>query len=244
MIGFNDRIGSIASFRPWADHFRPTPEKQTFSESVGMSQRCHFRTHAPQQFSACLSKDFDAKVENRTDASDLVRHIVVCEVEVACMKVEANNPTNANVGADGKRAFEMPLFELPKMAMPGVFLEIAEQSAVRVKENCEKMKAPSGEMADAFRETYSTNAKASADYGVKVIEISSVNTNSVFDFLTSLIGTKSVSEIIKLSAGQARKNFDVASAQNMKLWALAEKVAPETPEPVKKSVSRVLQKVI
>jgi hypothetical protein len=35
------------------------------------------------------------------------------------MKVEADNPTNANVEADGKRAFEMPLFELPKMAMPG-----------------------------------------------------------------------------------------------------------------------------
>ena len=31
------------------------------------------------------------------------------EVEVACMKVEANNPTNANVEAIGKRAFEMPV---------------------------------------------------------------------------------------------------------------------------------------
>jgi hypothetical protein len=40
------------------------------------------------------------------------------------MKVEANNPTNANVEAVGKRAFEMPLFELPKMAMPGVFLAL------------------------------------------------------------------------------------------------------------------------
>jgi phasin len=160
------------------------------------------------------------------------------------MKVESNNPTNANVEASGKRAFEMPLFELPKMAMPGIFLEIAEQSAVRVKENCEKMKSASGEMADALREAYSTNAKASADYGVKVIEISSVNTNSAFDFLSSLIGTKSVSEIIKLSAGQARKNFDVASAQNMELWGLAQKVATETAEPVKKSVTRVLQKVI
>ena len=166
------------------------------------------------------------------------------EVEVACMKVETNNPTNANVEAGGKRAFEMPLFELPKMAMPGIFLEIAEQSAVRVKENCEKIKAASGEMADALRETYSTNAKASADYGVKVIEISSVNTNSAFDFLTSLIGTKSVSEIMTLSAGQARKTFEVASAQNMELWGLAQKVATETAEPVKKSVSRVLQKVI
>ena len=160
------------------------------------------------------------------------------------MKDESNNPTNANVEAGGKRAFEMPLFELPKMAMPGIFLEIAEQSAVRVKENCEKMKAASGEMADTLRETYSTNAKASADYGVKVIEISSVNTNSAFDFLSILIGTKSVSEIIKLSAGQARKNFDVASAQNMELWGLAQKVATETAEPVKKSVTMVLQKVI
>ena len=159
------------------------------------------------------------------------------------MKVEANNPTNANVEAVGKRAFEMPLFELPKMAMPGIFLEIAEQSAVRVKENCEKIKAASGEMADALRETYSTNAKASADYGVKVVEISSVNTNSALDFLSSLIGTKSVSEIIKLSAGQARKNFDVASAQNMELWGLAQKAAIETAEPIKKSVARVLQNV-
>src|SRR5712672_2939766 len=120
------------------------------------------------------------------------------------MKDESNNPTNANVEAGGKRAFEMLLFELPKMAMPGIFLEIAEQSAVRVKENCEKMKAASGEMADTLRETYSTNAKASADYGVKVIEISSVNTNSAFDFLSSLIGTKSVSETIKHSARPSR----------------------------------------
>src|SRR3979411_956174 len=166
------------------------------------------------------------------------------EVEVACMKVETNNPTNANGEAGGKRAFEMPLFELPKMAIPGIFLEIAEQSAVRVKENCEKMKSASGEMADALRETYSTNAKASADYGVKVIEISSVNTKSAFDFLTSLIGTKSMSEIIKLSAGQARKKSDVAPAQNRDLGGLAQKVPTETAEPIKKSVTRVLQKVI
>ena len=155
------------------------------------------------------------------------------------MKVEANNPTNANVEAVGKRAFEMPLFELPKMAMPGVFLEIAEQSAVRVKENCEKMKAASGEMADVLRETYSTNAKGAADYGIKVIEISSVNTTSAFDFFTNLIGTKSLSEIMTLSAVQARKNFDVASAQNKELWNLAQKAAIETAEPIKKSVARL-----
>src|SRR5260370_41163436 len=82
------------------------------------------------------------------------------------MKVEGNtNPPNANVQAGEKRGFDMPLFELPKMAMPGVFRGIAENSVVRLKENCEKMKAASGEMADVLRETYSTNAKGAADYG-------------------------------------------------------------------------------
>src|ERR1700726_858624 len=135
------------------------------------------------------------------------------------MKVEVNtNPPNANVQAGKKRGFDMPLFELPKMAMPGVFRGIADHSVVRVKENCEKMKAASGEMADVLRETYSTSAKGATDYGVKIIEISGVNTNSAFDFLTNLAGTKSLSEMMQLSAAQGRRNFEVASAQNKELW--------------------------
>ena len=154
------------------------------------------------------------------------------------MKVEGKtNPLNANVQAGEKRAINMPLFELPKM-----FRGIAEQGVVRAKENYEKMRAASGEIADMLRETYSTNAKGAADYGVKVIEISGVNTNSAFDFLTELMGTKSLSEIIKLSATQSRKNFEAASAQNKELWGLAQKVATETVEPIKKSFARVLQK--
>src|SRR6202048_1562128 len=160
------------------------------------------------------------------------------------MNVEVNtNPPNANGQANEKRGFDMPLFELPKMAMPGVFRGIAEQSVVRVRENCEKMKAASGEMADVLRETYSTNAKGATDYGVKVIEISGVNTNSAFDFLTNLAGTKSLSEFIQLSAAQGRKNFELASAQNKELWDLVQKAATETAEPIRKSMTKVLQKV-
>jgi phasin len=158
------------------------------------------------------------------------------------MKVEVNTNT-PNANAQAKRGFDMPLFEFPRMAMSGVFRGIADHSVVRVKESCEKMKAASGELADVLRETYSTNAKGAADYGVKLIEISSVNTTSAFDFLTNLISTKSLSEIMTLSAAQAHKNFDVASAQNKELWDLARKAAIETAEPIKKSVARVLQNV-
>jgi hypothetical protein len=61
--------------------------------------------------------------------------------------------------------------------------------------------------------------------------------------MTNLMGTKSLSEIVKLSATQSRENFDVASAQNKDLWDLVQKVATETAEPIKKSVTRALQKV-
>jgi phasin len=163
-------------------------------------------------------------------------------VSDADMKVEVNtNPPNANDQATEKRVFDMPLFGLPKIAMPGVFRGITEHSVVRVKENCEKMKAASGEMADVLRETYSTNAKAAAAYGIKVIEISNDNTTSAFDFFTNLMGTTSLSEIMTLSGAQAHKYFDVASAQNKELWDLAQKAAIETAEPIKKSVARVLQ---
>jgi hypothetical protein len=45
----NVRVGSIASFWPCADHSRSSPDKQTFRQSAGASQRCQQETHAPQQ---------------------------------------------------------------------------------------------------------------------------------------------------------------------------------------------------
>ena len=153
-------------------------------------------------------------------------------------KAEVNNPLpNTMVQTDENQSFEMPLF-----AMSGMFRGITEQSVVRVKENCEKMKGASGEIADILRETCSTNAKGAADYGTKLIEISSVNTNSAFDFFTDLVEAKSLSEIMNLSAKQGRKNVEAASAQNRELWQLAQKVTAETAEPFKRSFIRPLQK--
>jgi phasin len=154
------------------------------------------------------------------------------------MKLEVNtNTPNAKVEANEKRGFDAPLF-----AMPEIFRGIAEQGVVRARDNYEKIKAASGEIAVILRKTYSTNARGAADYGIKVIEISGVNTNSAFDFLTNLMDTKSLSEVIQLSATQNRKNFEATSEQNRELWELTQKVATETVEPIKKSFTRVLQK--
>ena len=152
------------------------------------------------------------------------------------------NDTNLDVEVNANRSNPKLGFDMPLFAMPSIFSGIAEQNAVRAKETCEKMKAASSEIADILREAYSTNTKGAADYGDKVIEISGFNANSAFDFLTHLMGTKSLSEIIQLSAAQSRKSFEVTSAQNKELWELAQKVATETAEPIRKSFTKVLQK--
>ena len=150
------------------------------------------------------------------------------------VKVEMNDPlSNTKTNASSKLSFGVPFF-----ALSGLFGGFAEQSVARARENYEKMKAASGEMTDVVRQTCSTGAKGAADYGSKILEISDANTNATFDFLTSLAGTKSLSEIINLSTTQSRKSVETASAQNRELWQLAQKVATETAEPIKANAAK------
>ena len=139
-------------------------------------------------------------------------------------------------GADEKRsAMRFP-------ALPGIFDGLAEQNMSRAKENIDKMKMASGAINDALLQAYSANAKGAADYSAKVVEFSSANTSSAFDFLTHLLGMKSPSEVLHLSAAQHAKNFETATAQSRQLWELTRKVATETADPIKKSFASVLQK--
>ena len=141
---------------------------------------------------------------------------------------------------NGTNGSAMPSFGFPKFALPGVLGELSEQGVARAREGCEKIKAASEEMAEALRETYSSNARSATDYGLKVIEISNANTASAIDFFVHLLGSKSATDVVTVSAEQARKGFDTASAQNKDLWELAQKLATETGEPIRKRVAKVL----
>ena len=131
----------------------------------------------------------------------------------------------------------MPLFGFSRIA----FGDFAGQGAARAQEGCEKMKAVSEDVAEAVRETYSSNAKSATDYGLKIIEISKDNTASAIDFLTDLLGSRSVTDVLTLSTTHARKAFDAASVQNRELWELAQKLATETSEPIRKHVAKVFK---
>ena len=69
------------------------------------------------------------------------------------------------------------------------------------------------------------------------------NTNASFDMAAQLMTVKSLSEAVEVSTSHARKQFDAMNAQTKELSALAQKVATETCEPIKDSVTSVFEKV-
>ena len=149
-------------------------------------------------------------------------------------KESALSEGEVKAGQNGTNGFAMPFYGLPKIPLPGMFGEFSEQGVA------EKIKAASEEMAEALRETYSSNARSATDYGLKVIEISNANAASAIDFLSHLLGSKSVTDVVSLSATHAHKVFDTASAQSKDLLELAQKLATETSEPIRKRVAKVL----
>jgi len=128
------------------------------------------------------------------------------------------------------------------VTLPGVFGVLAEQGIARAQANCEKIKIASEQISESLRETYSANSEGATSYGLKVIEISNANTAAAMDFFVHLLGSKSVTDVINLSAEQARKMFVATSAQNRELLELAQKLAKEASDPVRKRVASVFQK--
>jgi phasin len=130
------------------------------------------------------------------------------------------------------------------MEAPAAFRELADKGVAQAKENYERIQTTGNEMTAILEKTYSTAAKGVADYNLKLFEIARANTSAVFDFALKLVTLNSPSEVIELSTAHARQQFDTVSAQNKELLALAQKVAIETAEPIKQSVTKAFNKVV
>ncbi len=133
--------------------------------------------------------------------------------------------------------FEMPKFDIPTMEMPAAFRELAEKGIAQAKENYEKVKSAAEQATDVLEETYSTASKGCTNLGLKLIENARANSNSTFDFYGELIAAKSFAEVVEKSTAYLRSQYESLSAQAKELAEYAQKVANETAEPVKESIS-------
>jgi phasin len=105
------------------------------------------------------------------------------------------------------------------------------------------MKAAAEEATDVLETTYSTATKGASDYGLKVIEVARVNTNTAFDFAGEIMAAKTLSEVVELTSAHARKQFEALTQQSKELGALVQKVATDTAEPIKSGMNKAFSKV-
>ena len=133
--------------------------------------------------------------------------------------------------------FDIPSFDMPKFEVPAAFREFAEKGVAQSRDTYEKMKAVAEENTEMLETVYSTASQGSTEYGLKVIEIARFNTNAAFTFVEKLFGVKSPSELVEVATAHSRMQFETLSAQGKELSTLAQKVATETAEPIKASVS-------
>jgi phasin len=138
--------------------------------------------------------------------------------------------------------FDMPKFEMPKFEIPTVFREFAEKGIAQAKENYDKVKSAAEQATDVLEDTYSTASKGCAGYGLKVIENARANSDATFDLMSELMTAKSYSEVVELYSAYLRKQFDAVVAQTKELSEHAQKVATETAEPIKESISSTFSK--
>lgn len=139
--------------------------------------------------------------------------------------------------------FEMPKFDIPTLEVPAAFREFAEKGISQAKDNWEKLKAVTEQATDLLEDSCAKASKGTTDYSLMLIEAGRTNANAAFDFATSLMAVKSVSEVVELSTAHARKQFDTMSEQVKELSTFAQKAATETAEPIKEGVSSAFKKV-
>ena len=73
-------------------------------------------------------------------------------------------------------------------------------------------------------------------------ETTRANSDAAFDLMSELMSAKSYSEVVELSSAYLRKQFDALIAQTRELTEHAQKVATETAEPIKESISNNFNK--
>lgn len=110
--------------------------------------------------------------------------------------------------------------------------EFAHQGAMYSQDMYEATKATAGETNRLMQQTYSAVAKSAADFNLQWIEMVRANTNSALDFSRQIIGVKSPSEFLELSAAHARKQFETFTAQAQQLTSLAQKVTTDAIGPL------------
>ena len=132
-------------------------------------------------------------------------------------------------------------FAATPFQIPEPFRAFAENGVNQARDGYQKFKAAAESNNEALEAAYASATKGASGFGAKLVEIAQTNVTSSFDFAQSLFGVTSLPEALELVSAHARKQFEALTAQSQELAELGQKVATETVEPIKASVTKAFE---
>jgi phasin len=141
----------------------------------------------------------------------------------------------------GTPKFEMPRYDLPTLEVPEAMREFAEKGVQQAKDAYDRIKTAAEDATNILEDTYATASKGAAEFNLKTLDALRANINASFDYVQQLMGVKTLSEAVELSASHMRRQFDALTAQGKELSSLATKVQTDAAEPIKAGVTKTFK---
>jgi phasin family protein len=126
--------------------------------------------------------------------------------------------------------------------LSGATREFARQGADFAKDVSDRTKATAEETNKAAGEAYATFASGAVEFHRQWIEMIRANTNATLDFVHQVLGVKSPSAFVELSAEHARKRAEAFAEQARHLTGMAQKLTTVMAAPMQAGMKNVFNK--
>ncbi len=117
----------------------------------------------------------------------------------------------------------------------------AERGVSQTRGAFEKLNASAKDAAGSFDASAVAVARGVSEFNARAFQAFRANTGAAFDFLTSLAGATSPTEIVALQSDFAGKQFKAMNEQARDLSALARKIATDCVEPIKGQLEKAFK---
>ena len=126
--------------------------------------------------------------------------------------------------------------------LSGATRESARHGADFAKVVSDRTKATAEETNKVAGEAYATFASGAVEFHRQWIEMIRANTNATLDFVHQVLGVKSPSAFIELSAEHARKQAEAFAEHARHLTGMAQKLTTDMAAPMRAGMKNVFNK--
>lgn len=136
---------------------------------------------------------------------------------------------------------EFPAFDASKATEQ--LRTFTEKSVEQSKEAYAKLKDGAEQAQKVLETTFETVKDASSELSLKTIAAWRTNSNDVFAHLESLVGAKSISEVVELQSAFVRKSFETTVEQVKDFQAAAQAATEKASKPVKEAFEKATKEL-